>query len=155
MASMKPCSEFGAKYTAMFAPGAIEPATSMSISTSPSAEPPGLFTAPSTLTATTLGVGSWTEEKYMSRSCWVYPPPSSMIPMQVPGPVDTGREVVQLADLDGVEFADDQRPELHVRLSQRPVGEAGHPLDHIGQRARDHDVALAGCGTFRRRTRRC
>ena len=47
MASMEPCSEFGAKYTAMFAPGAMKQATSMSISTSPSAEPPGLFTAPS------------------------------------------------------------------------------------------------------------
>ena len=87
MASMKPCSVFGAKYTAMLAPGAIDPATSMSISTSPSAPPPGLFTAPSTLTATTFGVGIWTEEKYMSRSCWAYPPPSSMIPMQVPAPL--------------------------------------------------------------------
>ena len=56
---------FRTKYAAMLAPGAIDPAPPMSISTSPSAALPGLFTAPSTLTATTFGVRIWTEEKCM------------------------------------------------------------------------------------------
>ncbi len=86
MASMKPCSVFGAKYTAMLAPGATDPTTWMSISTSPSAGSPGLFVAPSTPTATTFGVLVWRKAKYVSRSDWVYPPPSSMIPTQVPVP---------------------------------------------------------------------
>jgi hypothetical protein len=56
---MKPCSLFGAKYTAIDAPGATAPAISMSSATSASALQgrDGLFLPPSTETAVTLGSG--------------------------------------------------------------------------------------------------
>ena len=59
-ASTKPWSVLGAKYTTWAAPGATEPATSMSSKTSPSApfgSWPAAFTAPSTLAAVTEGTG--------------------------------------------------------------------------------------------------
>ena len=58
MASMKPLSLFGAKYTACAAPGATAPMTSMSSATSTSApfgSEPGALDAPSTLAAVTDG----------------------------------------------------------------------------------------------------
>ena len=65
-ASTKPWSVLGAKYTTWAAPGATEPATSMSSSTSPSApfgSWPAALTAPSTLAAVTEGTGSFSPPK--------------------------------------------------------------------------------------------
>ena len=82
---------FGAKYTAMVAPGAIEPTTSTSRTTSPSAlfgSPVGAFPAPSTDTAVTLGVVARPSPlKYARRSAARYPPPSSMMATVSPAPV--------------------------------------------------------------------
>src|SRR5208282_6879635 len=62
--SRNPRSVLGAKYTTTRAPGATDPATSMSSSTSPSGPsgfPVGAFPAPSTETTVTFGAGtpSW------------------------------------------------------------------------------------------------
>ena len=60
MASRNPASVLGAKYTAMLAPEATAPATSMSSMTSvsgPLVSPVGAFCPPSTETATTAGAG--------------------------------------------------------------------------------------------------
>src|SRR5271168_3807991 len=61
-ASIKPCELLVVKYTAMLAPGAMAPATSISSATSPSASSgllagPGAFVAPSTETEVTRGSG--------------------------------------------------------------------------------------------------
>src|SRR6185437_4305436 len=70
IASMNPWSVFGAKYTAILAPGAMAPATSMSSATSPSALSGvvGAFVPPSTETETTAGVERFSPEKYVERS---------------------------------------------------------------------------------------
>jgi hypothetical protein len=59
-ASMNPWSVFGVKYTATFAPDAMDAQTSISSSTSPSAlfALLGVFLPPSTETAVTAGAGS-------------------------------------------------------------------------------------------------
>ena len=71
MASAKPASELGAKYTASVAAGARAPAISMSSVTSPSGplgSPPASGWAPSTDTATTCGAGTPSCLKYAERS---------------------------------------------------------------------------------------
>ena len=67
IASTKAWSVLGPKYTTCAAPGATEPATSMSRSTSPSAplgSEPGALDAPSTTAAVTVGTGRARPEKY-------------------------------------------------------------------------------------------
>ena len=80
---------FGAKYTICAAPGAAAPMTSMSRLTSTDAPlvSPGLFSAPSTLTAVIDGTGMLSPPKYASRSLVVNPPPSSMTAIVCPAPV--------------------------------------------------------------------
>src|SRR6201992_4164002 len=63
IASMNPWSVLLPKYTTWTAPGATPPMTSMSSSTSPSADWPGEVDPPSTPTAVTEGTGSPSPEK--------------------------------------------------------------------------------------------
>src|ERR1700733_368525 len=66
MASRKPASVLGLKYTTMFAAGAMDPTTSMSSMTSPSGPstwPVGAFVPWSTDTAETLGDPTFIPEK--------------------------------------------------------------------------------------------
>jgi hypothetical protein len=92
MASRKPRSVFGAKYTAMVAPGATAPATSMSSMTSPSALSgvEGEFCPPSTETAVIDGSGAGRSWTYVTRSAARKPPPSSMMAMHWPEPSAVG-----------------------------------------------------------------
>src|ERR1035441_2325946 len=91
MASRKPWSVFGAKYTAILACAAMAPTTSMSSSTSPSAllgSPTGWLLAPSTEPAVTLGAGLiFSALKEALRSEALYPPPSSMMATVCPDPL--------------------------------------------------------------------
>ena len=67
MTSTQPCSVQGAKYTAIRAPGATDPATSMSRVTSVSGDaglPDGEFAAPSTPTGVSVGAGRPRPVKY-------------------------------------------------------------------------------------------
>src|SRR3982751_547980 len=69
IASIQPRSSLGAKYTRIDAPGAIDPATSISSITSPSADfglPTGELVAPLMERGSTYGVGRPTPEKYAS-----------------------------------------------------------------------------------------
>ena len=84
------------KYTARLAPGAADPATSMSSSTSAGSRLPvsfvrpvpgvGLFEPPATGTSTIEGVFIPSCAKYVLMSWMKYPPPNSMIPMHCPVP---------------------------------------------------------------------
>ncbi len=94
IASRKPASVLGAKYTTIFVCGAMAPTTSTSSMTSPSgpfASFVGLFAAWSTDTATTEGVATPRLLKYVSRSASRNPPPNSMRATHWPWPVPLGK----------------------------------------------------------------
>ena len=88
IASTKAWSVLGPKYTTCAAPGATDPATSMSSSTSPSAPEgsAGALDPPSTLTAVTVGTDRPRPEKYVCRSLGANPPPNSRIAIVCPVP---------------------------------------------------------------------
>src|SRR5471030_2895635 len=93
MASRKPASVLGAKYTAIFACDAIAPTTSISSITSPSgplASPLGEFCAWSTDTAVTVGDPTLKALKYVSRSAGRKPPPNSISATHSPTPLPFG-----------------------------------------------------------------
>jgi hypothetical protein len=101
MASRNPASVLGAKYTTILAPGATAPITSISSMTSvsgPLVSPVGAFWAPSTETAVTVGAGEiFRPLKYVARSDWVNPPPSSMIATVWPDPFPAVGKLYALA----------------------------------------------------------
>src|SRR5664280_2644524 len=90
MAFRNPASVFSAKYTTIFAPGAIAPTTSISSITSasgPLGSPVGVLLPFPTDTAVTRGVlVKFTCFQYASRSAGLNPPPNSMIATHSPVP---------------------------------------------------------------------